>query len=352
MRGSGELGGGSALWAARPGAAGFGRGALICLCAALVTLVLAAPASALSTRGHVFAFAFGSEGSGEGQFEQPTGVAVGEASGDLFVVDGANERVEVFKPGAGGYEYASQFKVRSPGAIAVDNSASASDPARGDVFVVGAEEKGAPPQERDLVYVYDPGEGVVTQKLHHFKFKEKGGEELEEEFEDISGLAVDSAGTLWVYWEEEGIIDGFRKQSTKSEGVKLTWDPSLRRTPEVEGKFECSAGGDFAVAPNDEAFFIGYERENQSEECPGESGESPDPVVVAKLDGAAPLPRTLSAEIDHQDTSGVALGPSGEVLLDNQSSIAAFTPAGALIQRFGEGQLSGASGMAVDDAEQ
>ena len=46
----------------------------------------------------------------------------------------------------------------------------------------------------------------MTQKIHAFKFKEKGGEEAEEEFEEgISGSAVDAGGTLWVYWEEEGI---------------------------------------------------------------------------------------------------------------------------------------------------
>ena len=55
---------------------------------------------------------------------RPSGVAVDEATGEVYVVDAGNERVEVFRPGADGYEYFSQFKVRSPGAIAVDNSTS------------------------------------------------------------------------------------------------------------------------------------------------------------------------------------------------------------------------------------
>ena len=80
----------------------------------------------------MFASAFGTPGKGEGQFEGPTRVAVDEATGEVYVVDSGNERVEVFKPGVGrGYEYVTQFKVHAPGAIAVDNSRSASDPSRG-----------------------------------------------------------------------------------------------------------------------------------------------------------------------------------------------------------------------------
>ena len=37
----------------------------------------------------------------------------------------------------------SAFDVKSPAGIAVDNSRSASDPSRGDVYVVGAGEEGA-----------------------------------------------------------------------------------------------------------------------------------------------------------------------------------------------------------------
>ena len=43
---------------------------------------------------------------------------------------------------------------------------------------------------------------------------------------------------------------------------------------------------------------------------------------------------------------------SGDVYLDNEGSVAAFTPAGGLIQRFGAGELNGASGIAVDGASE
>ena len=49
-----------------------------------------------------------------------------------------------------------------------------------------------------------PGEGKVVEKLQAFK-----SGEVEEELADIAGVAVDASGVLWVYWEEQGIIDGF-----------------------------------------------------------------------------------------------------------------------------------------------
>ena len=42
--------------------------------------------------------------------------------------------------------------------------------------------------------------------------------------------------------------------------------------------------------------------------------------------------------------------PPGDVFLDNRSSVAEFTPAGLLVQRFGTGQVSGGAGIAVDAA--
>ncbi|HTZ64639.1 MAG TPA: hypothetical protein VMB51_11090 [Solirubrobacteraceae bacterium] len=316
-------------------------------------LVWCSPVSALAQRGHVFGSSFGAPGAGEGQLDAPTGLAVDEESGDAYVVDGGGERVEVYRPSGGGYEYVSEFKVRSPGAIAVDNSTSAGDPSRGYVFVAGAEEKGS--TERDLVYVYNPAEGKVVAKLETFK----AGEE-ETELEEISGVAVDAAGTLWVYWEEEGIVDGFSKAVSKSGGVKFVWQPEWRRSGEIESLFECSARAAFAVAPGDSAFYAGYERESAKEECPGELEEPPDSTAVAKLDATQPVASVLEREVDHQPTTGVAVdeasgagsplgaGARGEVYLDNRSSIAAFTPGGLLIQRFGSGQLTDGSGAAVD----
>jgi hypothetical protein len=300
----------------------------------------------------VFGSAFGTLGAGPGQLGDATGVAVSDATGDAYVVDAAGERVEVFAPdGHGGYGFASEFKVRTPGAITVDNSTSASDPTRGDVYVAGTAEKESTAEERDLVYEYSPSAGEVIHKWGAvFKTKVEGEQE-ELELEDISGLSVDASGSLWVYWEEEGEIDELAKEATKGGAPKLAWLPAAHREPDIEFRFECAAHEGFAVAPDDSAFYTAYERESISESCPGEEEETPDATIVAKLDATLPEPGTLIPELDHQDTSGVAVdSSSGAVYLDNRSSIAAFDAEGVLIQRFGSTQLSGASGIAVDSS--
>ncbi len=328
------------------------RAALAVLLAALAVVLWCPAALALPSRGHLYSSSFGTPGSGDAQLAQPSAVAVDEAQGLAYVSDTANNRVEVFKRGADGeYEYVSQFKVLDAGPIAVDNSTSESDPSRGEVYVAGAgNAEEAEEAERNALFVYSPAKGEVIHKIRKFKFKEKGGEEQEEEFEEsISGVSVDASGLLWVYWGEEGVIDAFEKQLTGVGNSKLQWLPSLRRS--MEERFECWARPAFAVAPDAKAFYVGYERRNSEEDCPGESEETPDPTVVAKLDGQVPSPQTLISEIDHRNTTGAAVDPtSGDLYLDNVSSLAAYTPDGVLIQRFGTGQLSSGSGVAVDSA--
>ena len=65
--------------------------AVLCALAAL-TVVSATPA--LAVRGYVFERAFGQAGSGNGDLSEPQGVAVNESSGDVYVVDKGNDRVE------------------------------------------------------------------------------------------------------------------------------------------------------------------------------------------------------------------------------------------------------------------
>jgi DNA-binding beta-propeller fold protein YncE len=52
--------------------------------------------SALAVRGHAFEKTFGSEGVGPGQFKEPSGVAVNEATGTVYVLDTGNSRVQYF----------------------------------------------------------------------------------------------------------------------------------------------------------------------------------------------------------------------------------------------------------------
>jgi len=194
---------------------------------------------------HVFGFAFASKGAGEGQLSEPDGIAVsevGEYSGDVYVVDRANNRIERFSPevGAGaqptGYKFVSAwgFDVRpggkggseaeyevcnagegcqagtpppgkgveklklrpgqliAPTQVAVDNSTDLEDPSRGDVYVVAdmAEEHGT-------VFKFGPEGRLIARVTKRAE---------EEEYESAVSVAVDAKGTVWVAWSESNEV--------------------------------------------------------------------------------------------------------------------------------------------------
>jgi phosphodiesterase/alkaline phosphatase D-like protein len=124
---------------------------------------------------------FGAAGSGNGQFNEPVGVAIDEASKDVYVVDQGNNRVQKFDAEG---KYMSQFNgsanpsfptgFSSPNAVAVDNS-------------VAGESKGD-------VYVVDAGHNVID------KFSSAGAFlfELNGFASPVIAVAVDPSGHLWV----------------------------------------------------------------------------------------------------------------------------------------------------------
>ncbi|HEV3071947.1 MAG TPA: hypothetical protein VGY76_11040 [Solirubrobacteraceae bacterium] len=147
------------------GARAFSR-ALVSLAVVVVMLVLAP--GAWAARGHTFVFSFGAAGSGDGQLNEPYGVAVNEATGDLYVADRGNNRVEIFDreghyvgqfngsgelsgegkaAGSGGLEWeVPSGRFEGPTEIAVDNSCNIKkltgstcakeDPSNEDVYVI------------------------------------------------------------------------------------------------------------------------------------------------------------------------------------------------------------------------
>jgi hypothetical protein len=72
----------------------------IALLAALLAIAALAAAPAFAAETHVFTGSFGSAGSGDGQLElaEHSGVAVNEASHDVYVADTGNNRVDKFDP--------------------------------------------------------------------------------------------------------------------------------------------------------------------------------------------------------------------------------------------------------------
>jgi hypothetical protein len=172
----------------------------------------------------MFSTTFGSEGTGDGQFLGPRGIGVdqttlGPSSGDVYVADTGNARVEQFDSagsfirmwGWGVADGASSFEVctsacqagqlgagagqfSSPTSIAVDSS---SGPTQGDIYVGDYVNKVVDkfsPSGSLLATITGPSEGTL--------------------FTTIAGVAVDTNGNLWVADESTNIVYEFDSSGT------------------------------------------------------------------------------------------------------------------------------------------
>jgi hypothetical protein len=305
-------------------------------------LALSAPALAASeATPHVFSASKSFAGTGLCELEEPGGVAVREDTGEIFVFDRARNAINRFSASGECLTHRKVGKAGSVGeetneGIAVDNVPGT--PLFGDVVVVNAETK--------TVIAFKPepvGEvpGLKPEgKIKKFKRVEEG-ETVEEfeEFEEIHGLGFDSEGALWVD-EGETFLDRF--------GPELSNE--LRARLEVNGG-ECSPRPGFALTADASSFYVGRERENRAAECEEAS-------VVMKLNSAAEPSNAETpflSQLDLQPTSGVAVDRvTGEVYLDNKTSISAYGANEAFIERFGQGSGAGnlreSSGVAVNSA--
>jgi hypothetical protein len=236
---------------------------LVALCVAAGGLgVLSAPASALVAHRYLSQLTEVPAEPGvavSGPFGAPAGLA--SEAGDLYVADTAHSVVDEFNSAAGfvkqlsnaeleemapgvavdralGYTYAlgsdglrlfafgslgepvgegeHLFGLQEPKDLAVDNSASPSDPAAGDLYL------GSP---AGFVAVIKPEPGGGFSKLTRLEGTPSGP------LGHVSGVAVDEAnGDLLVVDEEHAVVDVFKPKASGSPGV-----------PEYEFLFEVSA---------------------------------------------------------------------------------------------------------------
>ena len=305
-------------------------------------------------RGHAFAFSFAGAGAGDGQLSGPTGVAVNEETGDIYVVDGANDRVERFGPdgefiavwGWGVKDGKAEYEVcesgcepgiagdgkgqfRSPQAIAVDDSMSGSDPSRGDVYVIADARS-----EHSRIEKFSPsGELLGSVRQAGVEAKWEG---------TLDGVAVDESGRLWVYRgvEAEAVIELF------SDSVKNQFEE-----PALEASVLCAKPG-LAVDSTAKQIYVDHERTNREEECPSEWGQAPLPVVAAQLEDHEETLSTRLPALDPLQTTAVASErSSGDTYLANVTSVAAFDAKGSFVQRLAlPGEHPAGSGLAANAA--
>jgi hypothetical protein len=327
--------------------------ALLCLCA---TLALCA-APALARRGHEFGKAFGTEGSGAGQFKEPAGIAVNEATHQLYVVDKADNRVEVFSSagafegqfdGSGTFEVNGEVKSGKPAkagalfyanpgesaTIAVDNACAQNrlneatkpkckefDPSNGDVYVQDG-------FEHEVVDKFTPEGDFIAQ----LAVPKEGPRRVL-----MDGVAVDSQGHPWI--AEEQKAPGFAKFSKSEEAAEEV---------ELEEVAHASSGG-FLLSP-------GLALDTRGGIFSG-TFFGLSAAITKFSQPKAGLVDVLREAIDEEaaeaeePASGVAVEvPSNSVYVDNETSVRRFDdeePPKEL-ERFGQGHLSKGSGVAVD----
>ncbi len=171
------------------------------LCASLASLVVLAVAgtclatSAFAGEGYGVRSTFGSAGTGPGEFEGPLGVAVNQESGDVYVSDSGNRRVEYFSAagvyagqfnGAGNLSNPTGFE---PASIAIDNACfyhGLSEPECAKTY----------PSNGD-VYVLDVGNGVLDKFSASGSFISQVGP-FPFFHKNFASVAVDSSGNVWV----------------------------------------------------------------------------------------------------------------------------------------------------------
>lgn len=161
---------------------------------------------------------FGGAGTGSGQFETPRGAAVEASTGDVFVVDSENKRVEKFNPEGTKVESiitgtgtpAPEFNEEPIGA-AVDNSNGSS---KGDVYVTVLDEGSG----QFAVDKFEP-KGTSGNEPNEYQyacqftgpvrgcFKEPATEAPPgATFESGAGVAVDSSGNVYIT-AEDGVYE-------------------------------------------------------------------------------------------------------------------------------------------------
>jgi hypothetical protein len=267
-------------------------------------LAVAAPAHAF--RGFVLTRSFGSQGSAEGSFSEAAGIAVNETSGDVYVADKGNNRIERFDSSG---SFLSAFTgseaptgpIGEPVGVAVDNSAG--------------------PAHEDL-YVTDAAHQVVDHfdREGHYSSQITGTPEAP--FAHIIDVAVDPDGNVWVS-QESGEIDEFSGVSNEFMSTRFN---SFTFIPQ--------AG--LAVDSSEDLFVRGLAF------IPGLFG-----TIISELDSSGNVVRE---DFEPKEASGVGVDAAGSVAyIDNFTEVKEFAiRGGERLTSFGAGEITQGGAIAAN----
>ena len=301
-----------------------------------IGLLLLWSAPALGLNRHTFSHTFGEAGSGNGQLKAPKGIAVNNGTHDLYVVDSGNNRVERFTSsgtyigqfdGSGTYEVEGKVEhgaaaptgtFNDPTRIAVDNSGNLLDPSEEDVYVV------------------DRGNNVIDKFSATGAYLGQLTKSKKQAFQGLAGVAVDSTGGLWVtqeIHETESGFDPYGELISYGDGLVnefLSSNPEAERTGSVEGGLAVNSEdrlyvpdrGSFTGKAGSIQIFTNYIYESRLE-----TNEMTD-VAVDTSDNETYV--SFAERVEAYGKNGLHSNP--------------------LLQVFGEGDLSGGDGIAVDSS--
>ncbi len=330
---------------------------------ALAGVTLACSSTALAARAHVPGGTFGepctSEPCGNGKLNEPEGVAVNEATGDVYVADKGDNRVQYFNAGG---TYLGQFngsgllpgegtgapsgQISGPTAVAVDNACQLHKPVLTEATTPTCHE--FDPSAGD-VYVFDRGRHLVD------KFTETG-EYMNQitthnpnvNFAGIEGMAVDRNGFLWV-WEraERGASEFFLGTAEIAKFSDGEVNEFL--SGEVTNLQEPNANAPILAADPKGSGYYFYEDTFATAPTRLTGSAAGFPLVVT----GGPTPRAVQEPIGQPSEIATGLtveATSHDVYVDTGSQVTRYSPALAPLEQLGSGTLSEGGGIGVNNA--
>jgi hypothetical protein len=279
--------------------------ALLCVLAGALALA-SAPASA--EKIYYPGVSFGEPGSGPGQLKEPVGIAVNDETGDVYVADTGNKRVEEFtEQGVFITEFAPPGGFEDPEQVAVDNSGNPLDPSAGDVYVT---DTGHDHNVIDKFSATGKYEGQLTGACEKPKETPPCATSKLLPFESLRGVAVDATGNLWIYGGVEPDEEGFHVLEFSDTGA-FEGEFSTERFSRSNHAITVGSGGSgdevsVGVGPLENVLKVTVAG-TEINELEGLEGHTEDAIALASI------PFTSSQL-------------ANDVLVDKGSNIALYTP--------------------------
>jgi DNA-binding beta-propeller fold protein YncE len=309
--------------------------------ALVVLLSVAVPA--LADTGHAYSSSFGA-----GELKDPTGVAVNDATGDVYVLDQGDSRIVYFS--AEGVKLGEFNGAATPAkefafdggelgnGIAIDNSCylrklaeptcQKEDPSNGDVYVTDT--GGVNSVGHSVVDKFEANGKYVDQIVANStgtRFSEAGAHGL-------VGVAVDQNGNVWVSQPDffENATTGGEAVSEYGDGLTNESTTSIHQIGAVFSVFGFVNG--FAVDSEDNLFAV-TEKGHSGIDKFNSNGE---PIAAEKFGGLEERASAVSVDLADDD-----------VYIDHGAGVAEVEDDGTVIHKAaGAGHLTAGSGIGVN----